>query len=71
MDGEKVVVRIEKDVVGLDKLAAEMKKVVDATGRKEMVLDIEKEVPWGVETAILDAAKGNGVHNIINNRKRR
>jgi biopolymer transport protein ExbD len=71
MDGEKAVVRIEKDVVELDKLAAEMKKVIEATGRKEMVLDIEKEVPWGVETAILDAAKGNGVHNIINNRKRR
>src|SRR5262249_46332742 len=71
MDGETAVVRIEKDVVPLDQLAAEMKKVIDATGRREIVLDIEKDVPWGVETAILDAAQGNGVHNIINNARRR
>jgi hypothetical protein len=35
-----------------------------------MVLDIDKDVPWGIETAILDAAKGNGVHNIMNIYKR-
>ena len=47
-----------------------MKEVIDSTGRKEMVLDIDKDVPWGIETAILDAAKGNGVQNILNNRRR-
>ncbi len=70
MDGEKAVVRIEKDVVPIQQLAAEMKKIIATTGRKEMVLDIEPDVPWGTETAILDAAKGNAVHNIINNRRR-
>jgi biopolymer transport protein ExbD len=71
MDGEKAVVKIEKKEVPIDQLAAEMKRIINETGRKEMVVDIDKEVPWGIETAILDAAKGNGVRDIINNYKRR
>ena len=71
MDGERPVVRIEKKEVPLEQLAAEMKQVISSTGRKEMVLDMDKDVPWGVETAIVDAAKGNGVREIINNYKRR
>jgi biopolymer transport protein ExbD len=70
LDGERVVVRVEKKEVPVDQIAAEVKRIVNETGRKEMVLDIEKEVPWGIETAILDAAKGNGVRNILNARRR-
>jgi biopolymer transport protein ExbD len=66
MDGEKVVVRIEKEETPVDQIAGKMKQIINSTGRKEMVLDIDKDVPWGIETAILDAAKGNGVHNIMN-----
>ena len=66
MDGEKPVVQIEKKVVPIDQIADEMKKIIQSTGRKDMMLDIDKDVPWGVETQILDAAKGNGVHEIIN-----
>ncbi len=69
MDGDKPVVRIEKKEVPVEQIAGEMKQVIESSGRKEMVLDIESEVPWGIETAILDAAKGNGVRNIINNRR--
>jgi biopolymer transport protein ExbD len=70
MDGEKAVIRIAQKEVPLEQVASEMKKVIESTGRKEMVLDAEKDVPWGVITAILDAAKGNGVRNILNNRRR-
>lgn len=70
MDGDKAIVRVAQKETPLDQLAAEMKKVIESTGRKEMVLDAEKDVPWGVITAILDAAKGNGVRNILNNRRR-
>ena len=70
MDGEKSVIRIAQKEVPLEQVASEMKKVIESTGRKEMVLDAEKDVPWGVITAILDAAKGNGVRNILNNRRR-
>jgi biopolymer transport protein ExbD len=69
MDGEKPVIKIEGKEVPLDRVYAEMETVINTTGRKEMLLDIERDVPWGVETAILDAAKGNKVHNIINNQR--
>jgi biopolymer transport protein ExbD len=71
MDGEKVVVKIEKEETPVDQVAGKIKMIVNTTGRKEMVIDIDKEVPWGVETTILDAAKGAGVTNIINNHKGR
>lgn len=69
MDGEKPVVKIEKKEVPIDQIFNEMKQAM-ATGRREMILDVDKDVPWGVLTAILDAAKGNGVFQITrNNRK--
>lgn len=61
MDGDKVVVRLEKNEVPIDQLAQKMKELMESTGRRMMVIDIDKDVPWGVETAIVDAAKGNGV----------
>jgi biopolymer transport protein ExbD len=70
MDGDKPVVKVATKEVALDQIQAEMKRVIDTTGRKEMVLDTDKDVPWGIVTAILDAAKGNGVRNILNNRRR-
>jgi len=71
MDGENPVILIEGKKVPLDRVYAEMETVINTTGRKEMLLDIDRDVPWGVETAILDAAKGNKVHNIINNQRPR
>ena len=70
MEGEKVVIRIEKEEVAQDQIAGKIQQIIDQTGRREMVVDIDKDVPWGVETAILDAAKGKGIHNIINNYRR-
>jgi biopolymer transport protein ExbD len=69
MDGNRPVVRIEKQEVPIHQIAKEMKRIIDSTGRREMVLDVDKAVPWGIVTAILDAAKGNGVRNILNNRR--
>jgi biopolymer transport protein ExbD len=70
MNGDKPVIRIEKEEVELAQLDAKIQKIIDTTGRKEMVLDFDPDVPWGVETSILDAAKGKGIHNIINNRRK-
>lgn len=74
MDGERPIIKIGTQgnlkEVPPDKLKAEMESLINSTGRKEMVLDIEKDVPWGVETIILDAATGNKVHDIINNQRR-
>lgn len=71
MDGERPVIKIEGKEVAKDQLFKEMESVINSTGRKEMVLDIDRDVPWGVETAVLDAAKGNKVHRIINNQRSR
>jgi biopolymer transport protein ExbD len=71
MDLDRTVVKLEKEEVPIEQLTRKMKELIDATGRRQMVLDADKDVPWGVITAILDAAKGNGVHEIINNTKRR
>ncbi len=65
MDGDKVAVKVEKEAVPLDQLPARIKDVMTRTGRSEMLFDLDTNVPWGVETAIMDAAKGNGVHNIL------
>jgi biopolymer transport protein ExbD len=75
MDGERTVIKMGiqgalKDVAP-DRLFAEMEALMSSTGRREMILDIDKDVPWGVETSILDAAKGNKIHNIINNQRPR
>jgi biopolymer transport protein ExbD len=75
MDGERPVIKMGvpgalKDVAP-DRIFTEMESLINSTGRREMVLDIDKDLPWGVETSILDAAKGNKIHNIINNQRPR
>jgi biopolymer transport protein ExbD len=77
MDGEKPVIKIGshgalKEVpADKDKVFKEIETIVSTTGKREMLLDIDKDVPWGVELEILmDAAKGNKIHNIINNQRR-
>jgi biopolymer transport protein ExbD len=62
---EKLELRLNKNPVTMENLAAEMKKIIETTGRRQMVLYVDKQISWGVFTAILDAAKGNGVTNII------
>jgi biopolymer transport protein ExbD len=75
MDGERTVIKMgvqgSLKEVAPERLFAEMETLINSTGRREMVLDIDKEVHWGVETAILDAAKGNKIHSIINNQRPR
>src|SRR5262245_28268551 len=73
MDGERPVLKIEGKEVPPDKqkIFKEIETIVSTTGKREMLLDIEKDVPWEVEIEmLLDAAKGNKIHNIINNQRR-
>jgi biopolymer transport protein ExbD len=65
MEGDKVAVKLEKEAVPIDQLQGRMKDVMSKTGRSEMLFDLDTDVPWGVQTTILDAAKGNGVHNVL------
>lgn len=65
MDGDKPVVIIEGTPVAIENISKEMKAVIDRTGRREMYLNVNGDVPWGILTSIIDAAKGNGVHEIL------
>jgi biopolymer transport protein ExbD len=75
LDGERPVIKMgvmgALKEVALGDLAAEMTNLINSTGRRDMILDIERDVPWGTEMAIVDAAKGNKLHNIINNQRPR
>lgn len=65
MDNETLVLLIEKEPVKIEDLGDRMKRIMDKTGRRVMLLDIDGNVSWGTQTAILDAAKGNGVNRIM------
>lgn len=73
MDGEKPVIKIgvkgAMKEIPKERIFAEMQEFINTTGKREMILDIDNFVEWGLETAILDAAKGNKVRNIINNQR--
>ncbi len=65
MSGNDPVVTIEGTPAAVDELPKRFEEVVKRTGRREMILDAEGAVPWGVRVAILDAAKGAGVYNVL------
>jgi biopolymer transport protein ExbD len=66
MDAEnKVVLKVEEKTVPAEQVYDEIKSVIAKTGLKQMYLDVDGNVPWGVQTAILDAAKGNNVQEIL------
>ena len=74
MDGERAgASAIEKGRKSRrpDKSSTEMESVIDATGRKEMVLDIDKDVPVGRRDRDPRRREGQRVHNIINNQRPR
>lgn len=70
MDGDKPVIVVDGKTVSPEELAKEIKSVVDRTGRREMLLDVTRDVSWGHLLAIIDAAKGSGVTEILRVRKR-
>jgi len=65
MDGDNPVVTVEKKVIPIEQVSNEMRDVITRTGRREMLFDVDGNVPWGMQTAVLDAAKGNNVHQIF------
>ena len=65
MDGDTVVIKVEDKQVPPEKVQEEIEKIVKTTGRREMILDVDGHVPWGVQTGLLDAAKGAKVQNIL------
>jgi biopolymer transport protein ExbD len=65
MDGDNPVIKVQDKVVPVEKVQDAIRDVVTSTGRSEMLFDVDGDVPWGVQTAVLDAAKGNKIANIL------
>lgn len=67
MEADTLVVKVEGTVVKSDpaSLKSEMERVIANTGRREMILQVSGDVPWGVQMRLLDAAKGARVQNIL------
>jgi biopolymer transport protein ExbD len=64
MEDGKPTIKIEEKVIETKNLEKEVKDFVRASGRKEMLLEVDGRVPWGVEASIHDAAKAADVHQI-------
>jgi biopolymer transport protein ExbD len=68
MAGDRPVIKVDGKETPYDNLSDEIRKAYlgkKLSGKKELVLDVEGAVPWGIQTGIMDAAKGNQVDNII------
>src|SRR5437763_4556951 len=68
MEGDKAVIKVEGKETPLEQVFDRIKEAFGtkkAVGTREMILDVEGAVPWGVLTALMDAAKGNKVDKII------
>lgn len=64
MEDGKPTIKIENEVVDPKNLEKAVKEYVKSTGRREMLLEVDGRVPWGVEASIHDAAKAAEIHQI-------
>jgi biopolymer transport protein ExbD len=70
LEDNKPVIKIEDKLVNVRDLEREVQEFVKASGRREMLLEVDGRVPWGVEAAIHDAAKAADIHQIYRKPKR-
>ena len=64
MERNQPAIQIENKMITLNALEREVRDFVKATGRKELFVDVAPDVPWGIEAALYDAAKGADIHRI-------
>ncbi|QEL17200.1 ExbD/TolR family protein [Limnoglobus roseus] len=63
-------VKINDKIIEVEDLEKSLKDVMKATNHREMLLEFEGRVPWGVLAQIIDAAKAAEVTNITFKRKK-
>jgi biopolymer transport protein ExbD len=64
MEKNQPVIQIENKMIPVGSLEREVRDFVKATGRKELFVEVAADVPWGIEAALYDAAKGADIHRI-------
>jgi biopolymer transport protein ExbD len=64
MENGQPVFTIEDHQVDPSQLQGELRKFLRSTSKTQMLLEIDDEVPHGVEVAVFDAAKGAGIEKV-------
>ncbi|HTU22759.1 MAG TPA: biopolymer transporter ExbD [Gemmataceae bacterium] len=64
MENGKPVIKVEDRVVEPNNLQSELRQRVKASGKTQLFLDIDDDVPHSVMVAVQDAAKGAGMEKI-------
>lgn len=70
MTGDRVVLRVKDTIIELGELEKSLTDVMRTTTHREMLLEFEGRVPWGILAKIIDAAKAAEVQNITFKRKK-
>jgi biopolymer transport protein ExbD len=70
LEDDKPAIKIEDKLVEVKDLEKEVAAFVKTTGRREMLLEVDGRVPWGIEAQIHDAAKAADIHQIYRKPKK-
>ena len=65
MDGDNIVYRVEDEVVTEDKLEDRFKELIESSGRMDLAMEVDPDVPWEAFVRIQDAAAGAKFQQII------
>lgn len=63
-EGERTVLRVEDQVIDPNRLVAEFRRYVRSTGKTELLLEHDDNVPQETVVHIIDAAKGAGMDRV-------
>lgn len=66
MVGDKPEIKVESKPCTVEELLKRLEEEFGKkSGERRLILDVDGAVPWGVQTQIMDAAKGNKVEQIL------
>jgi biopolymer transport protein ExbD len=65
MDGDQIVYRVEDEVVAEDQLEDRFKELIESSGRMDLAMEVDPDVPWKAFVRIQDAAAGAKFQQII------
>lgn len=67
---DRARLKINDKIIELDEVAKALQDAVKATGHREMLLEFEGRVPWGIVAQVIDAAKAAEIQNVNLKRKK-
>lgn len=70
MFGDRPRVNVNNNMIELDEVAKALQDAVKATGQREILLEFEGLVPWGIVAQVIDAAKAAEIQNVNLKRKK-